>query len=123
VLNDLKSRGVRDLFFCVCDGLKGLPESVNTVFPATIVQTCIIHLIRGTFHYASRKYWDELSRDLKPIYQAVGADAGRPLGQFVDEPDPPRVLVAGHPVLHEVADRRGVGLRAGYGLSETSPVA
>ena len=75
VLTDLKSRGVKDVFFVVCDGLKGLPDSVNAVFPAAIVQTCVIHLIRGTFRYASRRYWDELSKDLKPIYQAPTADA------------------------------------------------
>ena len=61
--------------FVVCDGLKGLPDSVNAVWPLATVQACIIHLIRGSFRYASRKYWDELSRDLKPIYQAVNADA------------------------------------------------
>src|SRR6188472_1097945 len=52
VLADLKNRGVADVFFIVCDGLKGLPDSVNAVFPAAIVQTCIVHLIRGTFRYA-----------------------------------------------------------------------
>ena len=57
VLTDLKNRGVGDVFFVVCDGLKGLPASVNTVWPDAIVQTCIIHLIRGSFRYASRKYW------------------------------------------------------------------
>ena len=75
MLTDLKSRGVKDVFFVVCDGLKGLPDSVNAVFPAAIVQTCVIHLIRGTFRYASRRYWDELSKDLKPIYQAPTAEA------------------------------------------------
>ncbi len=75
VLTDLKARGVKDVFFVVCDGLKGLPDSVNAMFPLATVQTCIIHLIRGTFRYASRKYWDELSRDLKPIYQAPSAAA------------------------------------------------
>lgn len=70
VLTDLKNRGVRDVFFVVCDGLKGLPDSVGSVFSLATVQTCIIHLIRGTFRYASRKYWDELSRDLRPIYTA-----------------------------------------------------
>ena len=74
VLTELKNRGVRDVFFVVCDGLKGLPDSVNAVFPLATVQTCIIHLIRGTFRYASRKYWDALAKDLKPIYQAVNAD-------------------------------------------------
>jgi putative transposase len=47
VLTELKNRGVADVFFLVCDGLKGLPDSVAAVWPATIVQTCIIHLIRG----------------------------------------------------------------------------
>jgi putative transposase len=75
VLTDLKNRGVADVFFVVCDGLEGLPNSVNTVWPIATVQTCIIHLIRGTFRYASRKYWVELSTDLKPIYQAVNAEA------------------------------------------------
>ncbi len=75
VLTELRNRGVADVFFVVCDGLKGLPDSVNAVWPQATVQACIIHLIRGTFRYASRKYWDELSRDLKPIYQAVTADA------------------------------------------------
>ena len=75
VLTDLKARGVKDVFFVVCDGLKGLPDSVNAVFPLATVQTCIIHLIRGSFRYASRKYWDQLATDLKPIYQAVNADA------------------------------------------------
>jgi transposase-like protein len=75
VLTELRNRGVTDVFFVVCDGLKGLPDSVNAVWPLATVQACIIHLIRGSFRYASRKYWDELSRDLKPIYQAVNADA------------------------------------------------
>jgi len=47
VLADLKNRGVTDVFFVVCDGLKGLPDSVNAVFPAAIVQACVIHLIRA----------------------------------------------------------------------------
>src|SRR5215213_9783188 len=75
VLTELKNRGVADVFFLVCDGLKGLPDSVNAVWPRTIVQTCLIHLIRNTFKFASRKYWDELSRDLKPIYTASNAAA------------------------------------------------
>jgi len=70
VLTDLKNRGVSDIFFLVCDGLKGLPDSVTAVFPMATVQTCIIHLIRNTFRYASRKYWDQISRDLKPVYSA-----------------------------------------------------
>jgi putative transposase len=75
VLTELRNRGVADVFFLVCDGLKGLPDSVNAVWPSTIVQTCLIHLIRNSFRFASRKYWDGLSRDLKPIYTAVNAEA------------------------------------------------
>src|ERR1700760_3448464 len=75
VLTDIRNRGVKDVFFVVCDGLKGLPEVVGNVWPLATVQTCIIHLIRNTFRLASRRYWDELKRDLKPIYTAVNADA------------------------------------------------
>ncbi|WP_425503606.1 IS256 family transposase [Saccharopolyspora gloriosae] len=70
VLIDLKNRGIRDVFFLVCDGLKGLPEVVANVWPQTIVQTCIIHLIRNSFRLVSRKHWEELKRDLTPIYTA-----------------------------------------------------
>src|SRR5271167_1181235 len=77
VLTDLRNRGVKDSFFVVCDGLKGLPEVVGNVWPLATVQTCIIHLIRNTFRLTSRRYWDELKRDLKPVYTAVNADAAR----------------------------------------------
>jgi len=76
VLTDMKNRGTTDVFFIVCDGLKGLPDSVNQVFPKALVQTCIIHLIRNTFRYASKKYWSEIATDLKPIYQADTVGAG-----------------------------------------------
>lgn len=75
VLLDLKNRGVRDVFFLVCDGLKGIPEVVENVWPQTIVQTCIIHLIRNSFRLVSRKYHDSLKKDLKPIYTAPNEDA------------------------------------------------
>ena len=77
VLTDLRNRGVKDVFFVVCDGLKGLPEVVGNVWPQAIVQTCIIHLLRNTFRLTSRKYWDEIKRDVKPIYTAVNAAAAR----------------------------------------------
>jgi len=75
VLADLRNRGVKDIFFVVCDGLKGLPDAVNAVFPAAIVQACVIHLIRATLRYASRKYWDQLARDLRAIYTAPTVEA------------------------------------------------
>ena len=75
VLTDLRNRGVKDTFFVVCDGLKGLPEVVGNVWPLTTVQTCIIHLIRNTFRLASKRDWDALKRDVAPIYTAVNAIA------------------------------------------------
>lgn len=77
VLTDIKNRGVRDTFFLVCDGLKGLPDVVGNVWPLATVQTCIIHLIRNTFKLASKKDWDALKRDVKPIYTAPTPDAAR----------------------------------------------
>lgn len=75
VLTDLRNRGVKDVFFLVCDGLKGLPEVVENAWPLAIVQTCVIHLIRNTFRLVSRKHWDALKRDLKPVYAAPSPDA------------------------------------------------
>jgi transposase-like protein len=85
VLTELKNRGVGDVFFLVCDGLKGLPDSANAVFPLATVQTCIIHLIRGTFRYASKKYWEALAKDLRPIYTAADADAAWAAFQALEE--------------------------------------
>ncbi len=76
VLTDIKNRGVADVFFLVCDGLKGLPDAVGNVWPLATVQTCIIHLIRNTFRLASKRDWDALKRDIKPVYTAVNADRG-----------------------------------------------
>jgi putative transposase len=75
VLTDLRNRGVRDVFFLVCDGLKGLPDVVENVWPQAVVQTCIIHLIRNTFRLASRADHDAIKKDLRPIYTAPTADA------------------------------------------------
>ena len=74
VLTEIKNRGVEDVCMVVCDGLKGLPESITTTWPLTVVQTCLLHVIRNTFRYASRKDWDELARDLRPVYAAVNAE-------------------------------------------------
>jgi transposase-like protein len=71
VLTEIKNRGVEDILMLVCDGLKGLPDSVAAVWPETIVQTCVVHLMRNSFKYASRADWDAISRGLKPVYQAA----------------------------------------------------
>ena len=75
ILTELRSRGVVDIFYLVCDGLKGMPASVAAVFPAAIVQTCVVHLIRNSFRYSSKKYWAELAKDLRPVYMAVNEAA------------------------------------------------
>ena len=75
VLTDLRNRGVRDVFFLVCDGLKGLPEVVANVWPAAVVQTCVVHLIRNTFRLTSRRDADAIKRDIRRIYTAPTADA------------------------------------------------
>ena len=71
VLTEIKNRGVADVLMLVCDGLKGLPDAVNTVWERTVVQTCVIHLLRNTFRYAARQDWDRIAKDLRPIYTAV----------------------------------------------------
>jgi putative transposase len=86
VLTEIKNRGVEDVCIVVCDGLKGLPESITTTWQFAQVQACILHLIRNTFRYASRRDWDELARDLKPIYTAVNADmAAVRFDEFTDK--------------------------------------
>ncbi len=71
VLTEIKNRGVRDVCMVVCDGLKGLPDAVGAVWEKTIVQTCIVHLLRNSFKYASRKDWAAVAKDLKPVYTAA----------------------------------------------------
>src|SRR5690348_2191214 len=71
VLTEIKNRGVEDVCIVVCDGLKGLPESITTAWPLAVVQACVIHLLRNSFRYASRRDWDALSKDLRPVYTAA----------------------------------------------------
>jgi len=74
VLTEIKNRGVEDVCMVVCDGLKGLPDSITTTWPYAKVQACILHLVRNTFRYASRRDWDEMARDLRPVYTAINAE-------------------------------------------------
>lgn len=85
-LTELKNRGVKDVFFMVCDGLKGLPDSIGSVFPAAKIQTCLIHLLRNSFRYASKKHWSQIAADLKPVYEAPTPEAAeRAFEQFTEK--------------------------------------
>ncbi|MFE5771314.1 IS256 family transposase [Streptomyces sp. NPDC056485] len=75
ILNEIKNRGVNDVLMLVCDGLKGLPDAVETVWPRTIVQTCVVHLPRNSFRYAARQDWDKIAKLLKPIHTAPTEEA------------------------------------------------
>ncbi|MGI5185538.1 IS256 family transposase [Dactylosporangium sp. CA-152071] len=75
VLTEIRNRGTQDVCIVVCDGLKGLPDAVATVWPRTVVQTCIVHLLRNSFKYASRKDWTAIAAALKPVYTAPSEQA------------------------------------------------
>jgi putative transposase len=75
VLSEIKNRGTHDVCMVVCDGLKGLPAAIETVWPQAITQTCIVHLLRNSFSYASKRHWPALAKDLKPIYTAPSESA------------------------------------------------
>jgi putative transposase len=70
VLSELRSRGVADVCIVCCDGLTGLPDAIGAVWPQAVVQLCVVHLIRASLRYASKKHWVPLSRDLRLIYTA-----------------------------------------------------
>jgi transposase-like protein len=74
VFNDLKTRGVNDILIAVTDGLKGMAEALGAVFPATTLQTCIVHLIRNSLDYASWKDRKALAAAIKPVYTAPTAE-------------------------------------------------
>jgi putative transposase len=77
VMTELRSRGVQDILIAVVDGLKGFPEAITSVFPQTVVQTCIVHLIRFSMHFASWKERRLIGAALRPIYQAESAAAAQ----------------------------------------------
>jgi putative transposase len=85
VLTEIKNRGVTDVCMVVCDGLKGLPDSITTTWQYATVQACILHLIRNTFRYASKADWEKMAKDLRPVYTAVSAElALARFGEFTE---------------------------------------
>ncbi len=75
VLTEIRNRGTKDVLMVVCDGLKGFPEAIAAVWPQAVTQTCIVHLLRNSFRYASKRDWAAVARDLKPIYTAASEAA------------------------------------------------
>jgi len=75
VLAEIKNRGTGDVLMLVCDGLKGLPDAVTAVWDKTVVQTCVVHLLRNSFKYASKRDWAEVAKGLKPVYTAASEAA------------------------------------------------
>ncbi len=87
VFNELKTRGVQDILIAVTDGLKGMEQALGAVFPATTLQTCIVHLIRSSLDYAGWKDRKALAKALRPIYTADSAEAAlTELHAFEDGP-------------------------------------
>jgi putative transposase len=85
VLNELKQRGVRDILICCVDGLTGFPEAIEAIFPDTVVQTCIVHLIRTSLKYVPRREYDKVTKDLRLIYTATDVDAAADALEAFDE--------------------------------------
>ena len=75
VLTDLQNRGVEDIMICCVDGLKGFPDAIQSVFPHTAVQLCIVHQIRNSIKYVGSKHQKEFLKDLKRVYGAVSKEA------------------------------------------------
>jgi transposase-like protein len=87
VFNELKTRGVQDILIAVTDGLKGMPAALEAVFPATTLQTCIVHLIRNSMSYACWNDRKKLGSALRPIYGALNAElAQKALQAFAQAP-------------------------------------
>jgi putative transposase len=74
VLTELQNRGLQDIFIACVDGLKGFPQAIETVFPKTQVQLCIVHLLRASLNYVSWKQRKQVAADLKPVYRASTAE-------------------------------------------------
>lgn len=85
-LSELRNRGVADTMIVACDGLPGLPDAIEATWPQATVQTCVVHLIRGSLRYASRADWSKITADLKTVYTAPSVDGAETawLG-FVDK--------------------------------------
>lgn len=77
MLTELRNRGVADALIVCCDGLKGLPESIRGTWPEATVQTCVVHMVRNSLRYASKKHWSAITRQMRSIYEAPTVEAAQ----------------------------------------------
>lgn len=77
MLTELRNRGVADALIVCCDGLKGLPELIRGTWPEATVQTCVVHMVRNSLRYASKKHWAEITRQMRAIYEAPTVEAAQ----------------------------------------------
>ena len=71
MLTELRNRGIADVLIVCCDGLKGLPDAIRVTWPQATVQTCVVHLVRNSLRYASKKHWSQITRQMRAIYTAA----------------------------------------------------
>lgn len=85
ILTELRNRGINDTFVVCCDGLKGLPDAIRATWPAAEVQLCVVHLVRSSLRFTSKKYWGPVCRELREIYTAPTIDAATArFGEFAE---------------------------------------
>jgi putative transposase len=75
MLGDLRTRGIADVLIVCCDGLKGLPDSIRMTWPDATVQTCVVHMVRNSLRYASKKHWGAITKAMREIYTAPTVEA------------------------------------------------
>jgi transposase-like protein len=86
MLTELRNRGVADALIVCCDGLKGLPDAIRVTWPEATVQTCVVHLVRNSLRYASKKHWSVITKQMREIYTAATVDAALArFEEFADE--------------------------------------
>ena len=79
-------QGIADVLVTCCDGLKGLPDAIRTIWPDTTVQTCVVHMVRNSLRYASKKHWPKITSQMRAIYTAPTVPAAEAaFEEFADD--------------------------------------
>jgi putative transposase len=85
MLTELRNRGIADALIVCCDGLKGLPDAIRATWPEATVQTCVVHLVRNSLRYASKKHWSQITGQMRVIYTAATVEAAEAaFGEFAE---------------------------------------